>query len=34
MEYNIGDIINLKNDAGVFKVKVLDYISGNARMGF
>lgn len=35
MEYNIGDVINLRNDAGVFKIKVLDYIeSGNARMGF
>ena len=35
MEYNIDDVINLKNDAGVFKIKVLGGIeSGNARMGF
>ena len=35
MEYKIGDIINLRNDAGIFKIKVLDGIeSGNARMGF
>lgn len=35
MEYNIGDIINLRNDAGVFKIKVLGGIkSSDARMGF
>lgn len=35
MEYNICDVINLRNGAGVFKVKVLgDIETGNARMGF
>ncbi len=35
MKYDIGDVINLRNDAGVFKIKVLgDIESGNARMGF
>ena len=35
MKYNIDDVINLRNDAGVFKIKVLGGIeSGDARMGF
>ena len=35
MGYNIGDIINLRNDAWVFKIKVLgDIKSSDARMGF
>lgn len=35
MNYDIGDVINLRNDAGLLKIEVLDGIeSGNARMGF
>ena len=35
MEYNINDIINLRNDAGVFKIKVLGGIESiDARTGF
>lgn len=35
MEYNIGDIINLRNDAGVFKVKLVKKIpTTDAIRGF
>lgn len=35
MEYNIDEVINLRNDAGILKIKVLGNIkSDDARMGF
>lgn len=35
MEYNIDDVINLRNDAGIFKIRVLGGIeSGDVQRGF
>ena len=35
MDYNIGDVIKLRNDAGVFKVKIMHKIDTNdATRGF
>ena len=35
MGYNIDDVINLRNDAGIFKIRILGSIeSSDARRGF